>query len=160
MIRHFDHVRIVLDHEAGLALVIAYPTRDSEGREVPALPIELTVDGPVSLPDYYPSQVRVWTRGDGIDGNIVFDYRFLNSLTPAAVGGVAPAINGAIRVRRPWYPDEVDIDGRLAQYPTVEIIRDHQLPNGFHSAEIFVKQQDSGGPLNLYEPGEPFAVRG
>jgi hypothetical protein len=54
----------------------------------------------------------------------------------------------------------VEIDGRLAQYPSVEIICDHQLPNGYHSALIFTKPQESGGPANLYETGEEFDVAG
>jgi hypothetical protein len=153
-------VRIVLNHETGEGLMVAYPTHDGDGSEVAALPIDLTVDGPTrQLPDDYPSQLRLWTRGDGIDGNIVFDYRLLNSKTPELVGGLAPAINGAVRLRQ-GPNGTVTIDGRLAQYPSVEIIRDEQLPNGYKSTLIFTKAQESGGPLNLIEPGEKFAVSG
>jgi hypothetical protein len=89
----------------------------------------------------------------------VFDYRFLNSETPGILGGFAPAINGAIRVRQG--PDgTVLIDGHLAEYPSVEIIRDHPLPNGYHSTLIFTERQESGGPLNLFETGDPFEVEG
>jgi hypothetical protein len=42
----------------------------------------------------------------------------------------------------------------------VEIIRDRQLPNGYRSTRIFTKEQESGGPLNLVEPGESFDVAG
>jgi hypothetical protein len=41
-------VRIVLDHEAGTAIVIAYPTHGTDG-EVDALPVEATVDGRSSI---------------------------------------------------------------------------------------------------------------
>ena len=151
-------VRIVLDHERGLGTVVAYATHGDDG-VVDALPIETTADGPVELPDGYPSQVRWWTEGDGIDGNIVFDYRFVNSRTPSFAGDIAPAINGAVRVRQG--PDgTVVLDGRLAQYPSVEFIRDRQLPNGYRSTRIFVKAQESGGPVNLFEPGERFAASG
>jgi hypothetical protein len=75
------------------------------------------------------------------------------------IGGVAPAINGAIRVQQGPH-NAVTIDGALAQYPSVEIIRDHVLPNGYFSSLIFTKAQESGGPLNLYEPGEKFSVAG
>ncbi|MET0459802.1 MAG: hypothetical protein ABW195_11180 [Ilumatobacteraceae bacterium] len=151
-------VRIVLDHETGVGTVVASATHGEDG-EVEALPIETTADGPVELPDGSPSQLRWWTEGDGIDGNIVFDYRFVNSETPSFVSDIAPAINGAVRVRRG--PDgTVELDGRLAPYPSVEIIRDQQLPNGYRSTMIFVKPQESGGPVNLYEPGESFAAEG
>ena len=101
---------------------MAYATHGEDG-EIEALPIETTADGPVELPDGYPSQLRWWTEGDGIDGNIVFDYRFLNSETPSFAGDIArrsTAPSGSGRAR----PARVLIDGRLAQYPSVEIIRD------------------------------------
>jgi len=151
-------VRIFLDHETGLGTVVAYATHGEDG-EIDALPIETTADGPVELPDEYPSQLRWWTQGDGIDGNIVFDYRFLNSATPSFAGGIAPAISGAVRVRR-GPAGTVRLDGRLAQYPSVEIIRDRRRPNGYRSTRMFVKAQESGGPVNLYEPGERFAAAG
>jgi hypothetical protein len=78
---------------------------------------------------------------------------------PELIGGVAPAINGAIRVQQGPH-SAVTIDGALAQYPSVEIIRDYVLPNGYFSSLIFTKAQESGGPLNLYEPGEKFSVAG
>jgi hypothetical protein len=151
-------VRFVLDHEAGVGTVVSYATHGVDG-DVSALPIELTLDGLVGLPAAYPSQLRIWTEGDGIDGNIVFDYRFINSETPELLGGVAPAINGAIRVRRGPH-NAVTIDGALAQYPSVEIIRDYVLPNGYRSIRVFTKAEESGGPLNLYERGEDFSVVG
>jgi hypothetical protein len=103
--------------------------------------------------------MRVYTWGEGIDGNIVFDYRFLNSRVPEIAGGLAPAINGAVRLRR-GAGGTLEIDGRLAQYPSVEIVRDTQLENGYRSALIFTKAQESGGPINLYEPAEEFRVNG
>jgi hypothetical protein len=152
-------VRIVLDHEAGVGTAIAYPTHGEDG-DTAALPIELTVDpGTVEMPEKYPSQMRVYTWGEGIDGNIVFDYRFLNSRVPEIAGGLAPAINGAVRLRR-GAGGTLEIDGRLAQYPSVEIIRDTQLENGYRSALIFTKAQESGGPINLYEPAEEFRANG
>jgi hypothetical protein len=153
-------VRVVLDHEAGQAAVVSYPTHGSDG-EVAALPVELTVDpGNVRLPDDYPSQVRVYTYGDGIDGNVVFDYRFVNSMTPEAAGGVAPGINGAVRVRQ-GENGTVEIDGALAQYPSVEIMRDRPGAGGEYQSEvIFQRRQESGGPLNLTEPSTPFEASG
>ncbi len=70
-----------------------------------------------------------------------------------------PAINGAIRVQQGPH-NAVTIDGALAQYPSVEIIRDYVLPNGYRSIRVFTKTQESGGPLNLYEPGEAFSAVG
>lgn len=134
------------------------PTHGTSGL-VPALPIDLTIDGPVVLPEDYPSQVRVWTVGDEIDGNVVFDYRFINSETPDWLAGAAPGIHGAIRVRRGSH-NAVVIDGTLAQNPSVEIIRDYQLSDGYISYLIFTKEQESGGPLDLYEQGESFETTG
>jgi hypothetical protein len=151
-------VRIVLDHESGAGMVIAYPTHGGSG-DIPALPIQVTVNGPVELPNDYPSQLRVWTTGSGIDGNIVFDYRFINSETPKVLAGAAPAINGVIRIQR-GDGGAVMIDGRLAHYPSVEIMHDEQLVNGYKTTLIFVKLQDSGGPLNLYKSGESFVAAG
>lgn len=151
-------VRIVLNHETGSGMVIAYATHGNGG-DIDALPINLTVDGGVRLPDDYPSQFRLFTHGEGIDGNIVFDYRFINSETPKSLAGAAPAINGAVRLQRGPH-NTVQIDGRLAQYPSVEVVRDYQLPNGYWSTLILAKPQESGGPLNLYEPGETFVAAG
>jgi hypothetical protein len=92
-------VRIALDHETGLATLVAYPTHGTCGADVDALPVEVTYPTRVELPDEYPSQLRVYQHGDGVDGNVVFDYRFLNSETPELLGAAAPAINGSIRVR-------------------------------------------------------------
>jgi hypothetical protein len=39
-------VRIVLNHETGEGVIVAYPTNDGDGTEVTALPINLTIDGP------------------------------------------------------------------------------------------------------------------
>ena len=151
-------VRIVLNHETGRAMVIAYPTHGSDGDKA-ALPINLKIDGARGLPDDYPSEFHVYTHGEGIDGNIAFEYRFVNSETPKSLAGVAPAIDGAIRVQR-GPKNSVEIDGRLAQYPSVEIIRDYQVPNGYWSTLVLAKAQESGGPLNLYESQEKFGVIG
>ena len=150
--------RIVLNHETGNGMLISYATHGSDG-EIDALPINVTVDGGVKLPEDYPSQLRLFTHGEGIDGNIVFDYRLINSETPSLGAGLAPGINGAIRVQRGPH-NIVQVDGRLAQYPSVEIVRDYQLPNGYWSTLVLAKPQESGGLLNLYEPGEKFAVAG
>lgn len=152
-------VRIILDHEAGVAMVIAYPTHGEDG-EVDALPIELTTNGPSGgLPDTYPSQVGTWTEGEGITGNVAFNYRFVNSVTPEFARDLAPAIAGRVRVRQG--PDgEVLVDGDLAQYPSVEIIRDTELPNGYRSTVIHRRQQETGGPLSLLEEPSPFEAEG
>jgi hypothetical protein len=155
-----SRVRVVLNHETGRAAVVSYPTHGGDG-ELPALPVELTIDpGNVRLPEDYPSQVRVYTYGEDIDGNVVFDYRFLNSMTPEAAGGVSPGINGAVRVRQ-GEDGTVDIDGAIAQYPSVEIMRDRPTANGGYDSEIiFQRRQESGGPLNLHEPSTPFEASG
>jgi hypothetical protein len=148
----------VLNHETGNGTVIAYATHGSGG-DIDALPINLTVDD--ERPDIreYPSQFRLFTRCTGCEGNIAFDYRFLNSETPKSMAGVLPGINGAVRLQRGPH-NTVQIDGRLAQYPSVEVIRDYHLPNGYWSTLILSKPQESGGPLNLYEPGEKFVAAG
>ena len=152
-------VRVVLDHERGIATVVSYPSHNSDGSESAALPVDLVFDPGVTLPEDYPSQVRVFTHGEGVDGNVVFDYRFLNSRTPRAIAGVSPGIHGAIRVRRGSGSD-VLIDGVLAQYPSVEIIRDRARGSGYSSSMIYTRQQASGGPSNLYRPGTEFSESG
>jgi len=152
-------VRIVLDHEAGVAQVIAYPTPRGD-EEVEALPIDLTRDGPTGgLPDTYPSQVGMWTKGEGIDGNVVFNYRFLNAAIPEWSRDLAPVIHGNVRIRQ-GSDGQVLVDGKLAQYPSVEIIRDVEVPDGFRSTVIYQSEQESGGPLSLYEDPSPFEAEG
>ena len=112
-----------------------------------------------SYPPDSPSSVGIYDKGDGITGNIVFSYRFLNSQTPSVLAGVAPAINGAIRVQK-GAGGSVAIDGTLAQYPSVEIIRDTVIPNGYRSTLIYTRRQASGSPKALFVPGSKFNAAG
>jgi hypothetical protein len=137
-------VRIVLDHDAGVATVIASASRTIDGRDVAALPIGLDEGA-------HPS----WVAPTLVDDRIELDYRFVNSLTPAALAFAAPAITGRVAIAR-TEDGGVAIDGELSQYPTVEIVRDD--PTHATSALVFVRRQESGGPLNLYERRQPFAV--
>ncbi len=151
-------VVIILDHDLGRATIVAYSTHGAGGA-IGALPIEVTMGPKGSYPPDRPSSVGVYEKGDGVTGNVVFSYRFLNSQTPSAIAGVAPAINGAIRVQK-GAGGSVAIDGMLAQYPSVEIIRDTAIPNGYRSTVIYTRTQASGSPKALFVPGTKFNAAG
>ena len=112
---------------------------------------------PVELPDDHPSQFRRWTEGEGIDGNIVFDYRF-------ELGDAEPRRRHRAGHQRghpdPARPDgTVRIDGRLAQYPT-----SRSSATGSCRTATAPRSSSSGAgvrrPLNLFEAGERFDVAG
>ena len=153
-----SRVRIVLDHETGVASIFIYVTHGPDG-EVAPLPLKVFDDAVLELPIDFPSSVSIYRKGDGVDGNVVFSYRFLDPLIPALIGGVAPAIDGAIRIRQGPH-NTVKVDGRIAQYPSLEIIRDERLGGVEYSNTIFQRRQSSGGPIHLYLPGTDFYVVG
>lgn len=150
-----SRVRVLLDHENGIGTAVSYPTINSDGSLEPALPVDFYLNPGTTLPPDYPSVFRQYTTGEGIDGNIVFDYRFLNSHTPSQLGGVSPAINGLVRVMQ-GPNGTVEMDGLFAQYPSYEIMRDR---NGTTNV-IYQRQQEAGGPSNLYEPSTDFVAAG
>ena len=150
-------VRVVLDHETAPVRSIAYATYGDDG-EVAATADRDDRRRPVDLPDDYASQFRLWTDGDGIDGNVVLDYRFLDSETPSWSGGTRRRSTGRSASAGPRR--HVEIDGRLAQYPSVEIDPGRAVAERHRSTVIFTKAQRVGRSANLVEPGERFDVAG
>ena len=73
---------------------------------------------------------------------------------------IAPAINGIIQVRPVEGTNEVEAHGVIADYPSIEIIRDIPTGNGYTSEAIYQYQREAGGPENLYEFGRTFEVTG
>ncbi len=146
-------VKILADHERGLATVVAYRTHDGNG-EVAALPIEMRNMGNVAaLPEVeYPSLLRQY--GPGIEeirnGGIGFDFRFINSVTPEIVAGAAPAIIGAVLLERAD-DGQVSINYTGSPYPSLEVIRDtfddDEMPT---STLVLTHEQNTDDPWGLY----------
>lgn len=145
-------VKLILDHEAGVATVIAYRTHNGI-EEVPALPIDLeNVNNIRKLPPDYPSSFRIYD--DGIreirEGGIGFDFRFINSVTPEPIAGLAPAITGAVLVEQ-LSEGRVSIDFVRTPYPSIEIIRDSYNPdNSLSSTLIWTQTQNVDDPWGLF----------
>lgn len=146
-------VKILADHERGLATVIAYRTHDGNG-EVRALPIEMRNMGNIAaLPDVeYPSLLRQYGRGiDEIRaGGVGFDFRFVNSVTPSIVAGAAPAIIGAVLLERAD-DGQVRIDYTGSPYPSLEVIRDsYDDDEMMTSTLVLTHEQNMDDPWGLY----------
>lgn len=138
---------IVLDHERGEAIVVAYPTHDMGADEIPALPFE-----EASRPIEESGYANFIHGGGSDDGSFLgVEYRLLNSSTPSFLAADAPAINGLIQVRPVEGTTQVEIQGLRADYPSIEMIRDIPAGDGYTSEAIFQYQRESGGPENLYE---------
>jgi hypothetical protein len=152
-----SRVRIVLDHENGVAHVLAYPTHEEDGSELPALPIVLIEHATNQIPPKNESSVRTL---DTDNGAILFDYLLYNSKATKALAGTVPGISGGMQIER-GADGQVVIEAKFSQYPSIEIIRDHgDGEGGYHSTLIFTKQQDSGSPKSLFKPLEDHTVTG
>jgi hypothetical protein len=152
-----SRVRIVLNHETGVAQVLAYPTHNLDGTDEPALPILLIENAKRSMPPKNYTSVR--TLGSS-DTSFSFDYLFYNSKTTPANAGFGPGISGFHTITR-GTNGEVNFGGSLAKYPSVEIIRDHGDGNGgFNSELIYTREQNSGSPKSLFLPSTPYTAKG
>lgn len=145
-------VKLILDHEAGVATVISYRTHDGTS-EVPALPIDLeNVNNIRKLPPDYPSSFRIYDDKiqEIADGGIGFDFRFINSVTPEPIAGLAPAITGAVLVEQ-RSNGRVSLDFVRTPYPSIEIIRDSYNPdNSLSSTLIWTQTQNVDDPWGLF----------
>jgi hypothetical protein len=152
-----SRVRLVLDHENGIAHVLAYPTHENDGSESDAVPIVLIEGATNRIPPPFPSSVRTFETENGA---ILFDYLFYNSKVNEEVAGIVPGIYGGMQIER-GADGQVVIEAKFSQYPSIEIIRDHgDGEGGYHSTLIFTKQQDSGSPKSLFKPLEDHTVTG
>jgi hypothetical protein len=152
-----SRVRLVLDHENGIAHVLAYPTHENDGSESDAVPIVLIESATNQIPPPFPSSVRTFETKNGA---ILFDYLFYNSKANEEAAGIVPGIYGGMQIER-GTNGQVVIEAKFSQYPSIEIIRDHgDGEGGFNSILIFTKQQNSGSPKSLFYPTEDETVTG
>jgi hypothetical protein len=148
-------VRVVFDHERGLASVIAYPTHQTDGSEKAALDVIYIPKARYPIPPSFPSSVR----GLGGDSDeFSFDYNFVNSNAARLEPG--PAIYGRHRVSKAG-GGNVQFEGCLGQYPSFELIRDRSDGSGGYSSNlIYSRKQASGSPKALLAPCSNYGATG